>query len=70
MIIHVEETFKAMQCRKCRKYFKKKQESQMHLQKKHLTFFVLSRRSHHLKPNLQNPKPQQMKTDTSSPIPP
>ena len=28
MIIQMEKTFRAMQCQKCRKYFKKKQESQ------------------------------------------
>ena len=38
--------------------------------KKHLIFFVLSWRSHHFKHFLQNPKPKQMKTETSSPIPP
>ena len=27
MIIHVKDIYKAMQCYKCRKYFKKKQES-------------------------------------------
>ena len=41
MIIHMENTFKAMQCNKCRKYFKKKQESQIHLQKSTLFFLFL-----------------------------
>ena len=35
MILQVEMIFKAMPCQECRKYFKKKQESLMHLQNKH-----------------------------------
>ena len=38
MIIHVKKTVEAQQCQKCRKYFKKKQESQ-NICKKALTFF-------------------------------
>ena len=35
MIFYVETIFKAMLCNKCRKYFKKMQESLIHLQNKH-----------------------------------
>ena len=42
MIIHIEKTFKAMQCQNCRKYFKKKQEPHTHLQKSTWFFLVLS----------------------------
>ena len=38
MIIHVKKTVESEQCQKCRKYFKKKQESQ-NMCKKALSFF-------------------------------
>ena len=68
---YMEYTFKAMQCQKCREYFKMKKKSKLHLQKKALYFVVVfSRRSRHFKHIVRNPKPKQLKNETSTPIPP
>ena len=55
MIIPVKKTVEAEQCQKCRKYFKKKQESQ-NMYKKTLIFFVPIWRIQHFKHILYNLK--------------
>ena len=42
MFFHVKKIFRAKQCQECKKYFKTKQESLMHLQNKHLIKLYMS----------------------------
>ena len=55
MTIHIEKTFKAMQCQMCRKYFKKKWESQNTCRKSTWFFLVPGWRFQYFRHLLQNP---------------
>ena len=55
MTIHMEKTFQAMQCQKCRKYFKKKWESRNTCKKSTCFFLVPWWRFQYFRHLLQNP---------------
>ena len=55
MTINMETTFQAMQCQKCRKYFKKKWKSRNTCKRKHLFFLVPGCRFQYFRHLLQNP---------------
>ena len=55
MNIHMEKTFHAMQCQKCRKYFKKKWESQNTCKKSTWFFLAPGCRFQYFRHLLQNP---------------
>ena len=55
MTIHMEKTFKAMQCQKCRKYFKTKWESRNTCKTSTWFFWVPGWRFQYFRHLLQNP---------------